>query len=92
MILQFGDRRNFGHERKCLGEVAKLKLFMQSAIDLLPFAVHATTLDCRRCDLVSSAGRDRQQRHACLTKAMVVQLAQRAASSGDKVARTWQRV
>ena len=47
MILLFGNRRNFGHERKCLGEVAKLELFMQSAIDHLPFAVHATTLDCR---------------------------------------------
>jgi hypothetical protein len=39
MILLFGNRRNFGHERKCLGEVAKLELFMQSAIDLLPFAM-----------------------------------------------------
>jgi hypothetical protein len=39
MILLFGHRRNFGHERKCLGEVAKLELFMQSAIDHLPFAM-----------------------------------------------------
>ena len=47
MILLLGHCRNFGHERKGLGEIAKLKLFMQSAVDLLPFTIHATTLDCR---------------------------------------------
>ena len=47
MILLLGHCRNFRHKRKGLGEVAKLKLFVQSPVDLLPITIHATTLDCR---------------------------------------------